>query len=323
MKTPVPSTIAQVLFETTETPNFAHIVAELEEVLVRHKADLLETAWDCNDLVFFDLDETRLALAYAEFPDEPVQACLTISVGPRWEAQHIEDDPGFDVLCSRIVERLQSRYMPLAVLWNQTDEEVSADLLDALTDALPMPSALLPPIDALIDPLLQTADDAEAARAPIHSVRHTERPQEETLTRLARPKSPPHRLNRAGTAGTGEREIPTGAAAPPANDIPAITAARSPDLSALHQALGSDAAETGEAEQKLSTQMRLAVHAMNATLIVVWLPLGAAAMTYSLLKGEDIKFSGRMMAVTGALLAFAQSPLTHTVVAAAVAGTLH
>ncbi len=75
-------------------------------------------------------------------------------------------------------------------------------------------------------------------------------------------------------------------------------------------------------ENGLSTPMRLAVHAMNATLILVWLPLGAAAMAYSLVKGEDIRVSGRLMAVTGTFLAFAQSPWTPTI-ATAVAGTLH
>lgn len=309
MQTPVPSTIAQVLFETAETATFAHIVAELEDVLVRHKRDNLRTEWDCNDLVFFDMDETRLALAYAEFPGEAVEACLTISVGPRWEAQHLEEDPGFDVLCSRIVERLQSRYMPLAVLWNQTDEEVSAELLDALTDALPRPAELLPSIDALIDPLLESADAAEAALAPYASIRHTERPQDDALTRLARIARPMRGRDRGATPRA-------------ANDVPAATAARADALRPLHRALhaGPDADEADE--NGLSTPMRLAVHAMNATLILVWLPLGAAAMAYSLVKGEDIRVSGRLMAVTGTFLAFAQSPWTHSM-ATAVASTLH
>ena len=33
---------------------------------------------------------------------------------------------------------------------------------------------------------------------------------------------------------------------------------------------------------------------MNATLIVVALPIGVAVMTYSLLRGEDLKLSTRM-----------------------------
>ena len=49
----------------------------------------------------------------------------------------------------------------------------------------------------------------------------------------------------------------------------------------------------------LSTQLRLATHAFNATLILIWVPLGAAALTYSLLRGEDMKLSSRLMVLTG------------------------
>ena len=65
--------------------------------------------------------------------------------------------------------------------------------------------------------------------------------------------------------------------------------------------------------------MRLAAHAMNATLIVVWLPLGAAVMTYSLLKGEDIRLTSRLMVLTGCVGALSQSPLAQQL--AAIAGT--
>ena len=66
-----------------------------------------------------------------------------------------------------------------------------------------------------------------------------------------------------------------------------------------------------------STQMRLAAHCMNATLILVWAPLGAAVMTYTVLKGENMRLSARMMAVTGTLFALAHSPVGQTMAAMA------
>ena len=57
-----------------------------------------------------------------------------------------------------------------------------------------------------------------------------------------------------------------------------------------------------------STQIRLAAHCFNATLILVWMPLGAAMMTYSILKGEDIRLSSRLIAVVGAVVTLAHSP---------------
>lgn len=58
-----------------------------------------------------------------------------------------------------------------------------------------------------------------------------------------------------------------------------------------------------------SIQLRLASHAMNCTLLAVNLPVGAAVMTYSLLRGENIGLSARAMALTGAAMVFLQSGL--------------
>jgi hypothetical protein len=63
--------------------------------------------------------------------------------------------------------------------------------------------------------------------------------------------------------------------------------------------------------------MRLAAHAMNATLIVVWPPLGAAVMTYSVLRGENMQMSARLMAVAGTFYALAHSPIGQGMVAMA------
>ena len=68
-----------------------------------------------------------------------------------------------------------------------------------------------------------------------------------------------------------------------------------------------------------SLQMRLAAQCFNATLILVWVPLGAAMLIYTLLKGEDIRLSARLIAVTGTVLALANSPVGHTVKAMAAA----
>ncbi|TKA95160.1 hypothetical protein FAZ78_18330 [Cereibacter changlensis] len=45
--------------------------------------------------------------------------------------------------------------------------------------------------------------------------------------------------------------------------------------------------------------MRLAIHTMNTTLILVSLPVGAAMLTYSLLRGEDLRMTSRALVLTG------------------------
>ena len=311
MHSPVPSTIAQVLFEPSSTLNYARIVAEMETVLTRMKPDGLTTTWDCDDLVFFDLSETRIGLGFSEFKDAPIASCLTVSVGPRHAAQ-VTVDAGFDVLCSRIVERLQTRYLPLAVLWNQTGEEISADLFDRMTDTLPELAEGLPPIDALLDPLWRTAHAAAAASGVTWMIQETDlavQPPQPVPPQDRQPHTPMAPRNPV---------LPRRPAALAANDMTPVALRYAPDLARTRSALYHDEEDTGE---KMSTQMRLAVHCLNATLIMVWMPFGAAVMTYALLKGEDMRLSGRIMALTGTFLALAHTPLGQSV-AAAVAGTV-
>ncbi len=50
---------------------------------------------------------------------------------------------------------------------------------------------------------------------------------------------------------------------------------------------------------RLSAPMRLTIHALNATLIMVWGPIGAAAMAHGLLKGENPRLAAHLMVLTG------------------------
>lgn len=67
--------------------------------------------------------------------------------------------------------------------------------------------------------------------------------------------------------------------------------------------------------QTNSTQMRLAVHAMNATLIMVSLPVGAAFFSYGLIKGENIRMTAQMLVLTGCVTAILQSDLPQKIMA--------
>lgn len=62
---------------------------------------------------------------------------------------------------------------------------------------------------------------------------------------------------------------------------------------------------------RFSTPMRLAVHAMNATQIAVWGPLGAVALTYALVKGENPRRAAHLMVLSGLASAVINSPSGH------------
>ncbi|WP_156790703.1 hypothetical protein [Rhodobacter ferrooxidans] len=93
-----------------------------------------------------------------------------------------------------------------------------------------------------------------------------------------------------------------------ANDLPDLPRRQSAELQRVREALYPMLPEP-VAVARPSTQMRLATHAVNSTLIIVALPVGAALLTYSLLRGEDMRLSARAVALTGAVLGVLQSPL--------------
>lgn len=55
--------------------------------------------------------------------------------------------------------------------------------------------------------------------------------------------------------------------------------------------------------QQYSLPLRIATHSINMSLIMTALPIGAAALTYNLLRGEDMTFTARLTTLTGLVLA--------------------
>ena len=59
---------------------------------------------------------------------------------------------------------------------------------------------------------------------------------------------------------------------------------------------------------------RLSATAMDATLVIVCLPVGAAMLTYHVFRGGEIRHTAHMMTITGLFLAssevFSTMPLT-------------
>lgn len=98
------------------------------------------------------------------------------------------------------------------------------------------------------------------------------------------------------------------AATKSANDTPDLPAPLHLQLARVREALYADLPEQGAVGvAPLSTQMRLATYAMNATLVVVAFPVGAAVTTYSLLRGSDIRLSAQAIAIVASVLGIWQS----------------
>ncbi len=97
-----------------------------------------------------------------------------------------------------------------------------------------------------------------------------------------------------------------------ANDLPDLPAPLHEQLARVRQALYAEGLdEDARILERPSTQLRLATHAMNATLVVVAFPLGAAVTTYTLLRGANLRLSTQAMAVVAGLLGFMHTGLAH------------
>lgn len=429
MTHPVLSTIAQMLYPYEQSLDFARVVTEVERVLTRLCDDPMTIDWTCDDLVTFSLADTRILLAWAEFgpaetnflpgdnPDSRYTAenphppetrqiaaapprratCLTVAVGPAETGRTRAHDHA--ALCSQAVERIQSRFIPAAVLWREMPGRIEAEVIDSLFSTLPcltlQPLATLPPVHTILDAVMRTdrakisvphpaswaksaapvplqssaVPVASAAKADGHPPTQTQMapppalpaakatiptpPSTESLSRhVANPNSaastalqtqPPNALSTAKPHSPAPMPLQTVAPlAPPAakpmrtmaaplnsaaalphqlpiiaNDRPDLPYIPDAALARLRAALYPPKVKVKADPDAPSIQIRLAAHCFNATLILIWVPLGVAMLTYTLLRGEDVRLSARMIAITGTVLALTNSPVVHAVKAMA------
>ncbi|MBT9247350.1 hypothetical protein KM031_15285 [Gemmobacter fulvus] len=137
--------------------------------------------------------------------------------------------------------------------------------------------------------------DAELADALVEAL--PPRAEIERLTAGPRHAGPRH------DPASRPRPAPEGAAVNDHPDLP------TPDMAALHRVREALYIPDTSPPPPASQQLRLAAHAFNCTLMMVSLPVGAAVMTYSLLRGEDLTLSARALALTGTAIGLWQSGL--------------
>lgn len=75
------------------------------------------------------------------------------------------------------------------------------------------------------------------------------------------------------------------------------------DLRRIRANLYRPGTDQSETETRPSLPLRVATHAIGLSLIATALPVGAAMMTYTVLKGEDLRLTARLTTLTGLALA--------------------
>jgi len=320
------STIAQLVCSADTHVNFARLVSDLDTVLQRFGDTRPQLKWDCDDVAIFDLPGTRILLGWCDDFRSDRTGCLTLAVGPSPLPANSGARVSNDAICLRLVERVQDRLAPRAVVWHQVPGVTSAEVVDELIAALPgrtaqaageaeapVAEAAPPAPEAPAEPAVAEAGPvAEAAPAPAAEAEAA--PVAEAASRDRSNVRVLQAFRKAPAAEAAAAVAP--AAPPPANDRPHLPRWHDPELARLREAL-YDPAEAAAAAAleaaKPTAQMRLAIHAMNATLIAVYAPFGAAVMTYSLLKGEDLKVSARMLMLAGSVSMMLSTPIGQSV----------
>lgn len=292
------STIAQFVFDRDPALNLPLLVRELDAALGRSGAGHRRVTWDCDDLVFVDLDGVRFTLSYTGEPLPGLPSSLMISVGPGPDRDHdAADRRRYEGLCHLIADRLRHRFTPRETLWHQVAGPVTADLVDDLFDRLPDFSG-----NANRHPLARVAAPAKPFRAfpeadPDMPVSFVEKALAIKAAKAERARATLSRVAEAARA-----VAPAAPLAPqpaPANQ-PAGKAAASPELDRVRAALYPSEPETPSQD----VRMRLAASTLDVTLMMVYLPMGAAMLTCSMLRGGNVTNSARVMALTCTLLAF-------------------
>lgn len=283
------STIAQFVFDRDPALNLGLLVKELDGALERSGAGRRVVTWDCDDVAFLDLDAVRFTLSYTGEHVAGLPASLMISVGPGPNRRHDPADRRrYEDLCHLLANRLRARFAPRETLWHQVAGPVTAELVDDLFDRLPDLGAA-----ETARPLARRSPPAAAIRAFPEA--------EEGMPVSFVEKALAIKAAKAERARLAMAQKSVGAA--PANDNPGgRSAGDSPELGRVRAALYPKAEEP----PTRNVRMRLAASTMDVTLMAVYLPMGAAMLTCSLLRGGDVHASARVMALTCTMLGIAQ-----------------
>ncbi|MGB3277558.1 MAG: hypothetical protein WBA92_00040 [Pseudorhodobacter sp.] len=293
------STIALVTCNETSKINFAYLVGEMRRSLDKTTRNSYVLTWDNDDIVAFDFESTRIVLALVDSSqtkkgvgtDQLLVSVGTPSLGQRGREPAIAHEQ----LCSMIVERVCGYYDTSSVFWQQMEECVTSET-----------------VDQIVDRLEAASDSAEIIEIGCALPDDTEHPDPDLVPQAAL-AAPTQNIVRIADRPRVSAQY---AARMAANDIAIISAndkqkALRPDLDRLHSVRAALYQEAGHQitphMEKASPVTRITATALDTTLIIVCLPVGAAMLTYHVFRGGELRRSSQMVTLTGLFLASSQA----------------
>ncbi|WP_373353259.1 hypothetical protein [Pseudoroseicyclus sp. CXY001] len=253
------SKVAQFLYHRREALEFRPLAEALLTVLERQAGCAAETEFGARHAVFV-LPELTVSLSYAPSIVGPWQSALTLWLdGAECPSPAA---PHLGSIRGLMISAVNAGNTPDRVIRHEVQGPATEELIAQLQAALTT-AAAPPPVNGAV---------------PI-------RPASATPRRRDGDDSGP------GTPGAR-------APMPPANREPEMEENSLQTADQLRRALYAD--EDTEAEDAPPSKvLRLAAHTINASVMVIALPVGASLMVYSCLRGENLTLSARAMAITG------------------------
>lgn len=305
MRVPLTSMVAQLLYVERPLMNFARLVREFETALDDCAFVDRRLVWDHDDIAIFDIGGSRITISFLdELPGDYV-SCLCVSVG---YGPGTDPDLGIgdrqEEIARVVVSRISRHLAPDSVTWQTLSGIVTPDVIDALAEGFHPAAEPLAPVHVvapvtpdLVERLARTTEKHFEARFVPPSERKAVSFRSAMRARM---------FLRPTAAGA-----PMPATITVANSVPDVPKTNLSDARRIRSALYADDID----QTRSSVKLRLATHAINATLIVIALPVGASMMTYSLLRGESLTTSARALAVMGTLMGLQYSPVGEQVMA--------
>lgn len=258
------TTIGQLVYRKLPAIDFARLTADLDAALAGCEAGRIRRALERDGMAIMDVGGSRVGVALTRRLDATGAGAVTISVG-------FGPEPGGDqslarrrsVLARLIAQRIATRFPPLETVWTESDQVATPAIFEALGAALAQRRAQ--------QALLRTERARRRRAAP--------RPMTEAAD-VGRLFARFDAALDARRAGLTETALAGGA-----------------------MAVALDRDDPAEPPSPPSSRLRLAAHLIDATLMVVALPVGVAMMIYGLSRGADINTSARAMALSGVALA--------------------
>ena len=266
MNVPIRSktTVGQLFYSARPALNFSRLVADLDTALAGCGANDRKTTLERDGLAVIDAGASRIAVALTENLDTAGAAAITVTVGFGPED---EGDARLarrqSVLARMIADRLAARSAPAETIWSESQEVATPEFLERSVAGLATWRRAL--------------SEGAAERAQLREGLPSHFIDAADIPRLVARVDATIDARRTGWEDTLHLAADA--------DLPPV------DL------MGFD--EVGAETAPPSPALRLAAHMMDATLMVLLLPVGAAMMIYSLTRGANLTTSARALAMTG------------------------